>query len=93
MNICVDQNLSAEKICTRVPSGITKSTVFVVNLEAIKFKDRTLDDNGVYWAHSSPSDHFQGKISGLNRIGQSYSEAKRSLLNAHDHFIIRREYS
>jgi len=99
MNICVCQNVSAEKICTRVPSGITKSPVFIVDLEAVQFKDLTVDDNGVYGAHSSPSEHFkvfqddQGKISGLGRIGRSDSETKRSLLDAYDHCNIRRQYS
>ena len=74
MNICAGQNVSAEEICTRVPSGITQSPVFVVDLEAVQFEDLTVDDNGVYRAHSSPSEHFkvfqddQGKISGLSRI-------------------------
>ena len=91
MNICAGQNVSAEKICTRVPSGITQSPVFVVDLDAVQFEDLMVDDNGVYGAHSSPSEHFkvfqddQGKISGLSRIGQSDSETKRSLLDAYDH--------
>lgn len=99
MDIWVSQNVPAEKICTRVPTGITESAVFVVDLEAIQLEDLIVDDNGVYGAHSSPSEHFQvfldnqGKISGLNRIGRSHSETKRSLLDAHDHFIIGRQYS
>ena len=99
MDICVGQNVPEEKICTRVPTGITESAVFVVDLEAVQFKDLTVDDNGVYGAHSSPSEHFQvslddqGKISGLNRIGRSDSETKGSLLDAYDHFVIRRQYS
>ena len=94
MDICVGQNVPEEKICTRVPTGITESAVFGVDLEAVQFKDLTIDDNGVYGAHSSPSEHFQvslddqGKISGLNRIGRSDSETKRSLLDAYDRFVI-----
>ena len=99
MEICVGQNVSAEKICTRVPSGITESAVFVVDLEVVQFEDLTVDDNGVYGSHSSPSELFQvflddkGKISGLSRMDRSDSETKRSLLDAYDHFIIRRQYS
>lgn len=99
MDICVGQNIPEEKICGRVPTGITESAVFVVELEAVQVKDLTVDDNGVYGAHSSPAEHFQvflddqGKISGLNRIGRSDSETKRSLVDAYDHFVIRRQYS
>ena len=62
MDICVGQNVPEEKICSRVPTGITESTVFVVDLEAVQFQDLTVDDNGVYGAHSSPSD-----LPGLSR--------------------------
>ena len=99
MDICVGQNVPEEKICSRVPTGITESAVFVVDLEAVQFQDLTVDDNGVYGVHSSPSEHFQvflddqGKISELNRIGRSDSDTKRSFLNAYDHFVIRRQYS
>lgn len=99
MDICVGQNIPEEKICGRVPTGITESAVFVVEQEAVQVKDLTVDDNGVYGAHSSPAEHFQvflddqGKISGLNRIGRSDSETKRSLVDAYDHFVIRRQYS
>ena len=91
------QNVPEEKICSRVPTGITESAVFVVDLEAVQFQDLTVDDNGVYGTHSSPSEHFQvflddqGKISELNRIGRSDTE--RGLLDAFDHFVIRRKYS
>ena len=70
--------------------------MFVEDLEAVQLEDLTVDDNGVYGAHSSPSEHFQvflddqGTISGLSRIGRSDSQTKRSLLDAYDHFIIRR---
>ena len=74
---------------------VTESAVFVVDLEAVHYKDLTVDDNGV---HSSPSEDFQvflddqGKISAMTRIGRSDSET-RSLLSAYDHFVIRRQYS
>lgn len=99
LKICVNQEVPKEKICSTVPAGVTESAGFVVDLEAVSYKDLTVDGNGVqYGAHSSLSENFQvfldgqGKISAMTRIGRSNSEAKRSLLNAFDLFTIRRQY-
>ena len=99
LDIRVNQEVPKERICSRVPTGVTESAVFVVDLEAVNYRDLTVDDNGVYGAHSSPSEEFQvfldgqGKISAMTRIGRSNSKTERSLLSVFDHFTIRRQYS
>lgn len=69
LDICLSEDVPEECVCQRVPTGITKSAVFVVNLEAVDDKDLTTDDCGIYGSHSSPSEEVDvvldvhGKVS------------------------------
>ena len=60
----------------------------------------TVDDNGVYGAHSSPrSEDFQvfldeqGRVSVINRKDERDTETRSTPQTSFDHFVIRRQYS
>ena len=86
-------------MCKRVPVDVTESATFIVDLEAVHHKDLTVDDNGFYGAHSSPTEHFQvfidgrGKVSAMCRISKPDPESESAVFTAYDHFVIRRQYS
>lgn len=94
----VGGNVPPDKICRKVPAGVAESATFIVDLESVNFKDLTVDDNGFYGAHSSPSEDYQvlldeqGKVSAITRIDKLDTESRSKLLT-YDHFVIRRQYS
>ena len=72
----------------------------IVDLEAVHYKDLTVDDNRVYGAHSSPrSEDFQvfldeqGRVSVINRKDERDTETRSTPQTSFDHFVIRRQYS
>ena len=99
LDICIRGNVLDEKVCTRVPAGITESGIFIVDLQAACYKDLTVDDNGVYGSHSSPSEDFQvffddrGNISAVKRIDKNDKETISEIQTSRSHFIVRRQYS
>lgn len=96
LKLCFAGDLPDKNVCKRVPVGVTESATFIVDLEAVHHKDLTVDDNGFYGAHSSPTEHFQvfidggGKVSAMCRISKPDPESESA---AYDHFVIRRQYS
>ena len=99
LQICIEGSATDTKVCTRVPAGITESSIFTVDLESVHYKDLTVDDNGVYGAHSSPSENFQvfldeqGRVSDINRKDERDTETRSTPQTSFDHFVIRRQYS
>ena len=90
-----------KKVCRRVPAGVTESAIFIVDLEAVHYKDLTVDENVFYGARSSPSEHYevfldrQGKVSAMimTKIFKPDTESSCEVSTTHDHFVIRRQYS
>ncbi|KAJ7382626.1 hypothetical protein OS493_033984 [Desmophyllum pertusum] len=88
LDICIGGNVSDDKVCARVPAGITESGIFIVDLQAVCYKDLTVDDNGVYGSHSSPSEDFQvffddlGNISAVEKINKNDKETITKMLFA-----------
>lgn len=99
LDICIDGNVPEDKVCASVPAGITESGIFLVDLQPVGYKDLTVDDNGVYGAHSSPSEDYQvffddqGKVDTVTRIDKNDEETKREIETSRSHFIIKRQYS
>ncbi|KAJ7391193.1 hypothetical protein OS493_019324 [Desmophyllum pertusum] len=99
LDICIGGNVSDDKVCARVPAGITESGIFIVDLQAVCYKDLTVDDNGVYGSHSSPSEDFQvffddlGNISAVEKINKNDKETISEIQTTRSHFIVRKQYS
>lgn len=99
LELCLDGDLGDKNVCKRVPVGVTESATFILDLEAVHHKDLTVDDNGFYGAHSSPTEHYQvsidgrGKVSAMCRISKPDPESESAVFTAYDHFVIRRQYS
>ena len=82
LELCLDGDLGDKNVCKRVPVGVTESATFILDLEAVHHKDLTVDDNGFYGAHSSPTEHYQvsidgrGKVSAMCRISKPDQKAR-----------------
>ena len=99
IEMCIGGVVPEKKVCRRVPTGVTESAIFIVDLEAVHYKELTVDDNGFYGAPSSPSEHFevfldgQGKVRAMTKIFKPETESSCEVLTAYDYFVIRRYYS
>ena len=89
LNICVGQNVPRAKICSRVPSMVDRSAVFVIDLSA--------DECGIYGCHSSPSQVVHVHLDDENNVvsfeNVEKGEEKTSKYTRQSPFIVRRQYS
>ena len=98
-DICLSEDVPEECVCQRVPTGITKSAVFVVNLEAVDDKDLTTDDCGIYGSHSSPSEEvnvvldIHGKVSNFVTVRGTGAEERNLSRLGGERVCVRRHYS
>ena len=95
LGICLSEKVPEKLICHEVPSAVTESAVFVVNLEKIKIEDLTTDDCGVYGTHSSPSEIVSVRLNDLGQIEDYLSSRDKDAENVLpvDKFVIKRQYS
>ena len=99
LDICLSEDVPEECICQRVPTGITKSAVSVVNLEAVDDKDLTTDDCGIYGSRSSPSEevdvvlHVHGKVSNFVTVRGTGAEERNLSRLGGERVCVRRHYS
>ena len=98
LEICVAGDVPKDYVCAKVPRGIISSAIFVIDLEKVDHRDITVDDNGIYGKHSSPSERVKVKlgddrkieeVATLNR-GKSGNE---DIEEEGELFVVRRQYS
>ena len=54
VKICLGKHFSPEKVCTTLPRKVCKSSIYIIDLQAVNEHDLTTDDTGTYCNHSSP---------------------------------------
>lgn len=97
LQICVGQKVPQKKICSRVPSMVDQSAVFVVDLSAVDYKDLPADDCGIYGRHFTPSESVHvhldedDNVVGFQKVrkGDKTTKSKRT----ESPYIVRRQYS
>lgn len=97
LDICVGQKVPQNKICSRVPSMVDQSAVFVVDLSAVNYKDLAADDCGIYGRHSSPSQAVHVHLDkDSNVVGfEKVRKGKETTVSNYTQstYIVRRQYS
>ena len=99
LEICLATSLETEKVCKRVPSHVTENAVFVVDLKKVHPKDLTVDDHGIYGAHSSPTIKVKVTFDVNNSIKSFHRVTPSEVSNEHNGqdeskvFIVRKHYS
>ena len=97
LNICVGQKVLQEKICSRVPSMVNRSAVFVVDLSVVDYRDLSADDCGIYGRHSSPSEAVHVHLDEDNNVIGFQKVRKRDQTTGNkctqSPYIVRRQYS
>ena len=98
LEICVAGDVLKGYVCAKVPRGITSSAIFVIDLEKVDHRDITVDDNGIYGKHSSPSERVKVKL-GDDRKIEEVAILNRGKSGDEDEekegelFVVRRQYS
>lgn len=96
LNVCVGQNIP-QKICSRVPSMVDRSAVFVIDLSRVHHKDLSADECGIYDRHSSPSQTVHVHLDDENNVvsfeNVEKGQEKTSKYTRQSTLIVRRQYS
>lgn len=99
LRICVEKKVPKEKICTKLPTMVQRSAVFVIDLSSVNHINLAADDCGVYGCHSSPSLRVEVGIddevnleSSIRTVCKDESQAASSSSNVRQ-FAVRRQYS
>ena len=96
LDICLLQQIPRSKICDRVPRRVNRNAVFVIDIKKVDHRDITVDDNGIYGYHSSPSEKVKVEFSGSTEIGnfRTIRGTNNSTHNGNaETFIVKRHYS
>lgn len=101
LDICLSENVPEGRVCQKVPTGIKRSAVFVVSLEAVDEMDLTTDDYGIYGSHSSPNEEVEvvfddhGKMSNFVSLRSRTAEPGESPSPrlGGERVTVRRQYS
>lgn len=95
LNVCVGQNIP-QKICSRVPSMVDRSAVFVIDLSRVHHKDLSADECGIYDRHSSPSQTVHVHLDDENNVvsfeNVEKGQEKTSKYTRQSTLIVRRQY-
>ena len=100
IQVCVEQCVDPEDVCYAVPSGIRRSSTFVVKLKTKDYedgvfeKDLGADDNGIYGRHACPSTLYSLTFDNEGKVTRkSQLKASSPVDNISDVYIIKRHYS
>ncbi|XP_078312911.1 uncharacterized protein LOC144619324 [Crassostrea virginica] len=92
-------SVDSSEICKSTPTP-QKNAVFIVDTEAVKEKDLTCDDSGMYDSHSSPSSLVEIIMDSEKKIIKDVQLISRSKVPLDDPrlaedniFLVRRQYS
>lgn len=98
LSICVEEKVPKQKICTKVPTMVDRSAIFVIDLSVVNDLDLAADDCGAYGGHSSPSVAVEVEVDDNGNLGQSVRTLRKEdglqsgSKNAR-RFLVRRQYS
>ena len=102
LEILVEHKFPPSKVCTHVPQAVKQNVVYVVDLEKVDHRDLTVDDNGIYGAHSCPTEVVELELDEQGKISSYTIQARKARTADGDTvehtsrsgvFLVKRHYS
>lgn len=84
----MSKNIDLRRVCHIQPLGVTKTAMFIVDLDDVAYSDLKADDLGAWSANGMKSTYFFLSRSGTVRV----APRKPSLSTESSYFILTRRY-